>query len=135
MGPLNSDALQQASRHLGTASASSSDTESDLRDSVPAKPDAVPIKIGFVLDNGRLSCSKPSCTRTFARVSDLKRHMKTIHGHSPQFWCRHADCRRSSSYQKASSRPFTRRDKRDEHERKIHGEHKHACKTCQCETS
>ncbi|GME24401.1 hypothetical protein GTA08_BOTSDO04678 [Neofusicoccum parvum] len=49
----------------------------------------------------------------FKRIGDLERHQNNVHTQTKFFWCRSDECDRG--------RPFPRKDKRNEHERKIHG--------------
>ena len=64
----------------------------------------------------RLTCSHPSCTNlTFARASDLVRHMKKHQPSARRFWCSVAGCKYSSGS------GFYRRDKLVSHQRNAHG--------------
>jgi len=74
-------------------------------------------------DNGdglaRFTCG--ICHRTTGRLHDLKRHRIAIHG-IEKFFCRvESSCKR---YESAGiGRPFNRKDKRNEHEHKVHKVH------------
>lgn len=59
-------------------------------------------------------CTHHSCDKKFSRLPELRRHHRGAHeGHRP-YICRTTGCRRAVV-------GFPRRDKRDDHERKIHG--------------
>jgi len=58
-------------------------------------------------------CSDASCSMTFARNSDLKRHIRTKHSVDRIYLCPLTTCSRNSN-------GFTRKDKLDEHTRKEH---------------
>jgi len=66
-----------------------------------------------------ITCIFPECPKTFTRQSDLQRHIDTIHIQKQRFWCPHSTCKRSDEYG-GQKKSFARRDKRDEHARKIH---------------
>jgi|SRR5579871_3700842 len=77
--------------------------------------------IGSILSNDRYACNKPRCSGiTFARLSELKRHIKTQHIKAEIFWCNYAGCRRSRTSRAEDGKPFSRKDKRNEHERSVH---------------
>lgn len=59
-------------------------------------------------------CTYQQCNKEFSRIYDLHRHRRGIHERQAQFSCRYAGCPREV-------RAFPRKDKRDEHEKKIHG--------------
>ena len=68
-------------------------------------------------------CDWPNgCTNpTFTRRPDLERHHKTVHLKVEAHWCPFAGCPRSKmAVGGVMERPFPRKDKRDEHVRKIH---------------
>ncbi|KAF2854059.1 hypothetical protein T440DRAFT_267321 [Plenodomus tracheiphilus IPT5] len=75
--------------------------------------------IGSVSLNGRLQCDKASCVgRSFGRIAELRRHFEGAHAaQKPQFWCHESSCARSAV---AGDHPFYRKDKRDDHVRKMH---------------
>jgi hypothetical protein len=64
-------------------------------------------------------CVVPSCGRMFHRQSDLQRHIKGRHMPGAAFWCSYDGCGRSQKPHSAN-KPFPRKDKRDEHVRKVH---------------
>jgi hypothetical protein len=67
------------------------------------------------LDNGRFQCTMDNCRRSFARKADATRHHRSKHLPVRDFFfCGWAGCERQL-------RGFPRKDKRDDHERKIHG--------------
>ncbi|OMP86853.1 hypothetical protein BK809_0000528 [Diplodia seriata] len=68
--------------------------------------------------NGRYHCLFQPCTKSFTREADLFRHQNTCHLGSTTFWCSSTGCNRSRSH--PSGRPFPRKDKRNDHERKVH---------------
>src|SRR2546430_9600895 len=77
--------------------------------------------IGSILANDRYACNKPECfSITFARISELKRHIKTKHMKTENFWCSHVGCNRSRTSRAEAGKPFPRKDKRNEHERLVH---------------
>lgn len=59
-------------------------------------------------------CTFRNCNKCFSRIYDLHRHHRGAHDKRIQFNCRHSGCPRNT-------RGFPRKDKRDEHERKVHG--------------
>lgn len=62
----------------------------------------------------KLICTYQDCGKKFSRLPELRRHHRGTHqGHRP-YRCRAQSCRRSID-------GFPRRDKRDDHERKVHG--------------
>ena len=67
----------------------------------------------------KIPCSWPKCTKTFTRQPDLDRHRDTIHLKTKQFWCTAPGCNRSESYA-GVKRPFPRKDKLNDHVRKVH---------------
>jgi len=63
---------------------------------------------------GFFVCDTDRCGRPFKRLSDLRRHHDSLHGRQGYFKCRASNlCKRAMS-------GFPRKDKRDEHERKMH---------------
>jgi len=54
-----------------------------------------------------------NCGTQFTRISDLKRHHRVRHERRASYNCRFAGCRRAV-------RGFCRKDKRDDHERRLH---------------
>lgn len=68
-------------------------------------------------------CSEAGCAKVFKRRSDLRRHINTIHSNerSERFFCRVADCMRSNTPASGGpGRGFPRKDKRNDHERRVH---------------
>jgi len=63
---------------------------------------------------GFFVCDTDRCGRPFKRLSDLRRHHDSLHGRQGYFKCR------ASSLCKRAMSGFPRKDKRDEHERKMH---------------
>jgi hypothetical protein len=59
-------------------------------------------------------CTISSCAKRFTRYQDLSRHQNSTHFHLQPFFCRSPGCLRRR-------RGFPRKDKRDGHERKVHG--------------
>lgn len=89
-------------------------------------------KLGFV-------CSEADCGKRFTRRSDLRRHINTRHSNerSERFFCRVADCLRSNTPGSGGpGRGFPRRDKRNDHERRVHHltreEQEHADRRVEC---
>lgn len=66
------------------------------------------------LSNRDWLCTFSECGRHFTRCSDLARHHKTMHLRLESFFCRFTSCRRHQ-------RGFPRKDKRNCHERTVHG--------------
>lgn len=60
------------------------------------------------------TCTHRGCNTQFTRIYDLHRHCRSRHAGEAKFPCRDAECERAN-------RKFPRKDKRDEHERNIHG--------------
>lgn len=58
------------------------------------------------------ACLAPSCNKKYSRKPDLIRHYRGAHLHDQRHKCRVPGCERST-------RGFPRRDKRDDHERKV----------------
>ncbi|KAK7708838.1 hypothetical protein SLS57_008899 [Botryosphaeria dothidea] len=64
--------------------------------------------------NDKYFCLHAGCRNpSFKRLGDLERHQNNVHTQTKSFWCRSDDCDRG--------RPFPRKDKRNEHERRVHG--------------
>jgi uncharacterized Zn-finger protein len=61
------------------------------------------------LEDGRHVC--PICDKSLSRKEDLDRHHKTVH-EKEKYFCPHPGCTRTE--------PFTRKDNRDQHIRKLH---------------
>ena len=76
--------------------------------------------IGYVLSNGRFTCLSHGHSATFRRFADLKRHILSIDQQTTAFYCRFPGCKRYLQVEGATGKPFSRKDKRDEHERKTH---------------
>lgn len=83
-----------------------------------AVPDPLARSRVFTAHGGSFVC--PLCQRHFSRDADLRRHHNNKHDRSIQHWCRTDHCPRSRSYV-GIGKPFPRKDKRDEHERRRHG--------------
>jgi hypothetical protein len=81
---------------------------SESRSSSPVSQPAVQI-----LGNKSFLCLYNKCASQFTRISDLKRHHFDKHVHVKYFYCRFAGCRRAK-------RGFSRKDKRDDHEKRVH---------------
>ncbi|KAF2498341.1 hypothetical protein BU16DRAFT_615392 [Lophium mytilinum] len=66
------------------------------------------------------------CPRIFTRLPDMERHVKNVHIKDEEWWCPIPTCARSFTrgrdLQGRRRGPFPRKDKRDEHVRKVHGE-------------
>jgi hypothetical protein len=62
----------------------------------------------------------PECGKTFKRPADLKRHIDTIHNQTSKYWCPISTCNRHIYYLHGDAKYFTRKDKRNEHFRKVH---------------
>jgi hypothetical protein len=62
-----------------------------------------------------IHCHHENCNKTFGRIHELHRHNRSVHEKRSTFHCRHAACERAH-------RGFPRKDKRDDHERKMHSE-------------
>lgn len=58
-------------------------------------------------------CTYSDCNKTYSRMPDLRRHYRGSHLEDRQFKCRALGCERAI-------RGFSRRDKRDIHEKKMH---------------
>lgn len=59
-------------------------------------------------------CTYHHCNERFTRIYDLHRHHRGVHEGEANFRCRYTGCLRAV-------KAFPRKDKRNEHERKIHG--------------
>jgi hypothetical protein len=59
-------------------------------------------------------CAYGTCNKRYARLPDLRRHHRGAHQGNHQFKCRASGCTRAI-------RGFARRDKRDSHEKSMHG--------------
>ena len=68
--------------------------------------------ISAQLADGTWLCTVASCHRKFKRHQELSRHHRSMHQQLQLYFCRVAGCRRG--------RGFSRKDKRDDHERKGH---------------
>lgn len=66
------------------------------------------------LGKNAVVCTYNLCGARFSRRSDLKRHHIAIHLRAMTFLCSFSGCARATG-------GFSRKDKRDNHERKIHG--------------
>jgi hypothetical protein len=73
--------------------------------------------IGTIRLGGDIRCYHLGCTRAFGRLTELRRHYTTSHAvQRPEYWCSQPTCNRSM----AGGRPFHRRDKVRDHERRVH---------------
>lgn len=73
--------------------------------------------IGTIRLSGKVVCQHLGCSQSFGRPAELKRHHATSHAiNKPDYWCRRPICDRS----RVGGRPFHRKDKMSEHERKVH---------------
>lgn len=61
-------------------------------------------------------CTYQSCNKKYGRLPELRRHQRGAHLNDQRWKCRSAGCDRTM-------RGFPRRDKRDDHERKVHQRH------------
>ncbi|KAF2096273.1 hypothetical protein NA57DRAFT_59330 [Rhizodiscina lignyota] len=70
-------------------------------------------------------CKWAGCDKIFTRHSDAQRHWDTIHMQRDKYWCPIAGCRRSQfgGEMQGEGRHFPRKDKRDDHVRKVHRLH------------
>jgi hypothetical protein len=66
-----------------------------------------------ILGKKSFKCIYKECGNRFTRITDLKRHHLDIHERCVSFYCRFAGCRRAV-------RGFSRKDKRDDHQRRVH---------------
>ncbi|KAH6629248.1 hypothetical protein C7974DRAFT_183767 [Boeremia exigua] len=77
------------------------------------EPDGdIPSTIPFRIET-TYACIEANCNKKYSRKPDLVRHYRGAHLHDQRYKCRIAACERSQ-------RGFPRRDKRDDHERKVH---------------
>ena len=58
-------------------------------------------------------CTHQDCNRKYGRLPELRRHQRGAHLDDRRWKCRSTGCERAT-------RGFARRDKRDDHERKVH---------------
>ncbi|KAH7048413.1 hypothetical protein B0J12DRAFT_114264 [Macrophomina phaseolina] len=70
----------------------------------------------FEKRDDRYCCLIRPCSQTFDRVADLFRHQEAYHHRRRAYWCSHYECERA-----AGGRAFPRKDKRNEHGRRVHG--------------
>jgi hypothetical protein len=63
-------------------------------------------------------CTYGTCNKKYSRMQELRRHHRGAHQQSHQFKCRASDCERRI-------RGFSRRDKRDSHEKNMHNKRNH----------
>lgn len=66
------------------------------------------------LGNKGVICTHNACGARFSRRTDLRRHHDNIHIRAKPFLCSFTGCPRAKN-------GFSRKDKRHDHERKIHG--------------
>ncbi|GME61831.1 hypothetical protein GTA08_BOTSDO04678 [Neofusicoccum parvum] len=70
--------------------------------------------------DGQYHCLMQPCPRpTFSRLADLQRHQNACHLGTAAFWCASTGCDRSQAH--PYGRAFPRKDKRNDHEKKVHG--------------
>jgi hypothetical protein len=70
-------------------------------------------------------CSATNCHKTFGRWYDFKRHYDGAHSsEGPEHWCTVGGCDRSKA---VGGRPFPRKDKLNDHVKKMHG-----CRAVMC---
>ncbi|GME24404.1 hypothetical protein GTA08_BOTSDO04678 [Neofusicoccum parvum] len=70
--------------------------------------------------DGKYHCLMQPCPRpTFSRLADLQRHQNACHLGTAAFWCASTGCDRSQTH--PYGRAFPRKDKRNDHEKKVHG--------------
>lgn len=90
---------------------SKGDQQSTPGDQKPVLPDPRPqFK---TLTKKVFQCTYNECGTRFTRISDLKRHHASVHLRQVSFFCRIDGCQRGIL-------GFTRKDKRDDHERRVH---------------
>ena len=65
----------------------------------------------------RFICNYGGCHKSFSRRYDLQRHNE-VHSPLHAYWCRAQGCKRNEAV--IGAKPFPRKDKRDDHERKAH---------------
>ncbi|KAF9629816.1 hypothetical protein BFW01_g11019 [Lasiodiplodia theobromae] len=76
-------------------------------------PGGTQITTSWEMRNNDYFCLYAGCRNpSFKRLGDLERHQNNVHVQTKFFWCRYDGCGRG--------RPFPRKDKRNEHERKVH---------------
>ena len=99
--------------HLCSALASGVGADPLLRDQ-PVRRDVPIQEVAFrVLGKKVFQCTYRGCETRFTRLSDLRRHHTNKHHSNFLYLCRFTDCERRR-------RGFSRKDKRDDHERKVH---------------
>lgn len=71
------------------------------------------------VDESDIRCPFERCNgRTFGRLYDYERHFNGAHAENPTvYWCDVVGCGRSRA---EGGRPFHRKDKRNDHTRKVH---------------
>ncbi|KAL1645259.1 hypothetical protein SLS58_003966 [Diplodia intermedia] len=76
-------------------------------------PEHTQLPVSWEMRNNKYFCLHAGCRNpSFKRLGDLERHQNNVHTQTKFFWCRYDGCGRG--------RPFPRKDKRNEHERKVH---------------
>ena len=119
--PLNSfNATQTAGNFTGDleyTDLSGSDNQSGLplASNESSSTSAISQPCLQILGKKSFKCIYNDCGSLFTRISDLKRHHQVIHERRVSFYCRFAGCRRAA-------RGFCRKDKRDDHERRLHAD-------------
>ncbi|KAF2477716.1 uncharacterized protein BDR25DRAFT_206593, partial [Lindgomyces ingoldianus] len=77
-----------------------------------------------IMEDGTIQCAKGECRGlSFGRTADFRRHHNQQHARNrAEYWCTFDDCSRSYVPGGGKTRSFgTRKDKRDEHLRNVHG--------------
>jgi uncharacterized Zn-finger protein len=67
----------------------------------------------------RFSCDESSCDEKFTRPSDMRRHKGSKHGDT-MHWCPYDKCDKSKDFACGDKKGFSRKDKLDEHVRRMH---------------
>jgi hypothetical protein len=83
----------------------------------PETPTSASCALPFKIETKRIYiCTHQSCNKKYARLTELRRHQRGAHLNDQRWKCRSTGCDRMR-------RGFSRRDKRDDHERKVHQRH------------
>jgi hypothetical protein len=98
---------------------------SQFSESLPPSP-ASPIisnnqTIGYLHTYDKsIACNNPSCSSlAFSRLADFRRHFKEQHNNKKEYFCSVVGCTHNTN---GTKRSFgTRKDKRDEHMKNVHG--------------
>lgn len=106
--------------HLQNAEAS---TNSSMSAALPSSDNVhrmvATVHVSGPSDEMLLKCHFPGCEeQSFGRWAEFTRHYNGAHAVKlTKYWCPQAGCTRSEA---GGNRPFPRKDKRDEHVRKMH---------------